>query len=316
MPDPNLGFDIDAGLEETAAGMGLGGDREEHGDDQQPPVETPPTPDKLNGSVPAAPAVREPPKSWAKEKHELWGKLPPDAQDYYTEREKQFLDGLEQYKGDAGYGKSIRDVLQPFEATLKAAGISAPDAVRYLMGAHHALTHGTPEQRRAAYQKLGRDLQLIAEEGAAQVPPELKALTDRLNGIESALTERQRAEYTETLTRVSGEVEAFASDAAHPYFDECAEDIALYIKAGHNLQDAYDRAVMANPVTRAKELARIQTETAEKLKGKGQQEVAAARKAAGGNVNGAATPKAPTEPTGSMDDTLKATLREIKARPH
>ena len=60
--------------------------------------------------------------------------------------------------------------------------------------------------------------------------------------------------------KVSKIVDDFAKDPAHPYFDELADEIALQIKAGKTLQDAYETAVYANPVTRAKELARIQLE--------------------------------------------------------
>lgn len=313
-----VGFDLDAGVSEIASGMGLGRETPEpEVEADEPAVEAPPTEKPLNGAEPATPpAVRQPPKSWVKDQHERWAKIDPDTQSYIELREKNFLDGIEQYKGDAGYGKQMRDTLAPYEQVIKAAGLDAPRAVSYLMNAHYRLTQGSPEQRLAAYQKLGADLGLSKTEPGKEVSPELKVLTDRLSGIESALTERQQVEYTETLNRVSREVNDFAADEKHPYFDECADDIALYIKAGQSLQDAYDRAVYANPVTRAKEVARLQTEAEAKLRGKGKQETDAARVAAGGNVRGVETPKAPTEPKGSMDDTMRDTLKKIRARTH
>src|SRR5262245_43095360 len=57
----------------------------------------------------AAPSIREAPKSWAKEQHEIWSKIDPKGQDYIEKREKDFLDGLEQYKTDAQWAKTIRD---------------------------------------------------------------------------------------------------------------------------------------------------------------------------------------------------------------
>lgn len=62
------------------------------------------------------------------------------------------------------------------------------------------------------------------------------------------------------MAKVSKIVDDFAKDPAHPYFDELADEIAVQIKAGKELQEAYDTAVWANPVTRQKELARIQLE--------------------------------------------------------
>lgn len=322
----DLGFDIGASMDSVATDMGLAKGREREDpvveDDELPEGGEAETPEpKLNGSEPAPetetpPQTRKPPKAWPQEQHERWSKLDPQTQEYLELREKQMLDGIDQYKGDAGYGKAIRDVLQPFDQVIQATGLTAPQAVQYLMNAHYRLTQGTPESRLAAYKKLGEDLKLSQPEPGKEMSPELRELTERQNRIESALTERQRAEYHEHATRVSQEVEKFASDPSHPYFDECADDIALYVKAGHELQDAYERAVHANPVTRAKEIARLQTEAADKLKAKSATEVAAARKAAGGNVRPAQSPKAPTEPTGTMEDTMRSTYRKIQERSH
>lgn len=317
--DGGLGFDLDAAVGEVGSGLGLGTpEREEPETPEQ--TETPEAPEsqQLNGEKPVAqqPTVRTPPKSWATEQHERWAKIDPDTQQYIELREKQFADGIHQYRTDADYGKTLRSALAPYEQVIKAAGLEAPQAVTYLMNAHYRLTQGTPEQRMAAYQKLGADLGLAKVAPGQELPPELKQLTERLTGIESALTERQQAEYQQTLTRVSQEVEQFASDDKHPYFDECADDIALYIKAGATLQDAYDKAVWANPVTRAKETARVKTETEQALRGQAEKDIAQARKAAGGNVRPAETPKAPTEPKGSMDDTMRDTLKKIRARAH
>lgn len=263
-----------------------------------------------------APVVRQPPKSWAKDKHEVWSKMPVEAQDYYEQREKQFLDGIEMYKGDAGYGKTMRDAMAPYKAVIDAQGIDEPRAVQYLLNAHYRLTQGSTEQRKSAYEQLGRNLGLVAPAEGEEVNPAVKQLQDRLNGIESSLTAAQQASLQEATAAARTEVDAFASDEKHPYFDEVADDIAILIRAGHKLSDAYDKAVWANPVTRQKELARIQTEADAKRKSKAQEDVEKARRATAANIKGSDTRKAPTEPLGSMDDTLNDTLKTIKGRAH
>ena len=170
-----------------------------------------------------SPASRPAPKSWTKDRHEMWAKLPPEAQDYYEFREKQFLDGLEQYKGEASYGKAMKDVLSPYKPILAAQGIDEAQAVQYLMNAHYKLTQGTTEQRMAAYHKLGQDLRLTGEAPAAsEVAPEIRQLQEKLSGIESSLTARQQAEANAARERAAKEVSDFASDKANPYFDEVA----------------------------------------------------------------------------------------------
>lgn len=275
--------------------------------------------DDAAAAAAAAPPVKPPPKSWEKDKHELWSKLPPDAQDYYTKREQDFLNGIEMYKGEASFGKSMRDALSPYKAIIDAQGISEPQAIQYLMNAHYRLTQGSPEQRKAAYEQLGRNLGMVAADPAnpdKQIDPIVQQLQNKLNGIESALTERQQADYQAAQQRAVAEVEQFASAPEHPHFDEVADDIAIYIKSGASLKDAYDRAVWANPVTRAKEQGRLQTEAGTKLREKAKSDAEAARKATAANMRGRDTRRPPTEAKGSMDDTLRDTMSKIRDRAH
>lgn len=259
--------------------------------------------------------LRPPPKSWAKEKHELWGKVPPEAQEYFELREKQMLDGLEQYKGDSGLGRQIKDILNPYQPILQSQGLDAPTAIQALLNAHYQLTNGTPENRKSAYQKLGESLGLIDQTGT-EVNPQFQSLQDQIQNLQRTIHEGQQNSYKENHAKVMKEVEAFASDAAHPYFNDVADDIVAMIQAGASLQDAYEKAVWANPMTRQKEMSRIQTENETKLKEKAKLEAEAAKKASSTNVKSRDTRRTPTEPKGSMEDTMKDTLRSIRERTH
>jgi hypothetical protein len=224
---------------------------------------------------------------------------------------------LEQYKGDAHYGKSLRDVIAPFEGMIRQHGVEAPQAVAYLLQANARLTQGSPESRKAAYEELGRNLGLVeqsAEATGALADPAVKALQERLNSLESNLTARERASYEDAKARTAKEVEAFASDPAHAYFDEVASDLVTLIQTGLPLQEAYEKAVWANPVTRQKEIARVQTEHEAKLKENARLEALPKKKAAGINVRSRESQRAPTDALGSMEDTMKETLAEIRAR--
>lgn len=79
-----------------------------------------------------------------------------------------------------------------------------------------------------------------------------------------------------------------------------ADDIVALIKAGKPLQEAYEKAVWANPVTRQKEIDRINKENVSKLREKAKQEAEAAKKATGSNVRTRDTTKSPTEPKGKL----------------
>jgi hypothetical protein len=329
----DTGFDIGSSMDKIAGDLGLKGgngvlptavadESEARPLDEAAVSETEDTDtseeDASTDTEAAAPVTRAPPKSWSHDKHELWSKLPPDAQEYYETREKQFLDGLDQYKSEASYGKAMRDVLNPYKPILAAQGIDEPQAVQYLMNAHYRLTQGTTEQRMDAYRRLGQELRLIegGSEPEAPVDPQVRQLQERLNGIESSLTARQQADLNLARERASAEVSSFASDKANPYFDEVADDIVAMLKTGATLKDAYDKAVWANPVTRQKEIARIQTEAAVKLKEAASKEAETAKRASSANVRGRETRRAPTEPKGTMEQTMRDTLEKIKNRAH
>jgi hypothetical protein len=111
------------------------------------------------------------------------------------------------------------------------------------------------------------------------------------------------------------DVEAFASAPEHPYFDDVAEDIVKMLSAGYDLDTAYEKAVWANPATRAKEIDRLQTESRQKAK----QVADAARKAKSVNVTTRDTSVTSTGSTATMnnlDGALRETMREMKAKSH
>lgn len=321
--DPGaIDFDMDAGVADIADSLGFGGaenDPEDIDDLGNGEPDAPADPAQAadpNEDTPASPAVREPPKSWAKEQHAHWAKMPPEAQAYAEQREKQMLDGIEQYKGDAGVGRQFRDITAPYEALLRQQGVDAPKAVEYLLAAHQKLSTNP----RAALAELAKsygatDLASIAAPAAA-ANPELQAVLDKVQRLESTLTGQQQRELTAAREKVAGEVNVFATDPKNAYFDEVADDMMPLLTAGASLQDAYEKAVWANPVTRAKELAKSQTETEKKLRENARLNGLKARKASGSNVRSRDTSRAPTEPLGTWEDTMKDTLKSINERAH
>lgn len=331
--DTDSGIDMDKAVSEVAAGLNLNTEEPDdtETDDIAEPVETdativtePPKSTVSTGSPESPespePVVRAAPKSWPKEMHEHWAKTDPKVQEYWETREKQMLDGLEGYKADAGFGKQIKEIAAPYTAMLQAQNIDAPKAFQYLLNAHYKLSSAQPSERPALISQLlkqyGIDPADFKPADETPVDPKVKALEERVNQLHTSLTARERAALTEAQSRIAKDVEAFASDPAHPYFEEVAEDIVAMIQAGHELKDAYEKAIWANPVTRQKEIARLNTENETKLREKAKAEAEKAKKASGSNVRSRDTRKAPTEPKGSMEDTLHETMREINSRAH
>jgi hypothetical protein len=267
--------------------------------------------------------TRQPPKSWTKEMQTRYSALPPEVQDYVELREKQMADGLEKDRGDANLGRTMRDVMTPYRAMLQAQNVNESQAVQSLMNVHYRLTNLPPAEKTAYLASMaksyGIDISNVPHETDVQIDPTVRKLQEELNGIKQSLTNSQQASINQAKERVVKDVESFASDPKHAYFDEVADDIATMIQGGHDLETAYEKAVWANPVTRQKEIARLQTESETSLKEKATLQGEAAKKAAALNVKSRDTSKVPTGPKATMsnlDSVMRETMREMKSKTH
>jgi hypothetical protein len=249
------------------------------------------------------------PASWKKDMQEKWEKLDVEAQKYVVERENQMRAGLDKDRVDADLGRTMRDMMKPYDALFQERGIEAPQAVQYLLQAHNILSSGTPEQ------KAGVMAQLAQSYGVGEqkdVDPQVQNLTQRLQTMEQNLNASHQRSLQEMRTKIDSEVTAFAEE--HPLFDDLQDDIVKLIQVGETLEDAYEKALWANPSTRQKELDRLDTQRAAETEKLAKKEVEEAKKAKSVNVKGRNLKKAPTAPLGSMEDTMRETYRNINNR--
>jgi hypothetical protein len=280
---------------------------------QAPPMAEP------QAVTPSAPTY-DVPKSWKKEMHPHWEKVTPEAKAYIIEREKQLLDGFQTFR-------PIQDALTPHQDYLSRAGIAPAQAVGTLINAQRRLTEGTEEQRWGAVKELIKHLGFeqrmsqatqppVNGEPAPQIDPALQSLSQRLEAMEQRATQEFEQKRTVIYNENLKQIEAFASDTkAHPYFDDVADEVAMLIKErGLSLQDAYPIAVRMNPTVWAKEEARLLTEHEAKLKETARLNSLSKRKATSVNIKSNGDGAEPTEPIGSLEDTIKGVSRAIRER--
>jgi hypothetical protein len=336
-----MSIDIDAAVEDIGASLGFGPEDDDETPDPVPDEETPPAapdapaapetpappadaaaPPQNGAAPPDAPALRAPPKSWAKEQHERWGKIDPAAQEYIEKREKDYLDGTEMYKKDAGFAKEVIDILMPYRAMYNAEGISPTQAVARLANIEYKLRNGSPEERMSTFQQLGRELGIVpnepADPNAPPPDPLLGKLTQRMEAIESERAQERESAFRGRLASAQTEIAAFRADPKNEHFDEVAVAMKPYIEAGYSLQDAYDAAVHANPVTREKVFAARLTAAQVEREEKSRKEAEDAIAAKSANIKGAESRRTPTETKGKFlsDDELRSDLKRIKERAH
>lgn len=256
--------------------------------------------------------TRAAPQSWKKEMHEFWNGLDPAVQDYVEQRETQMKEGLEKDRGDANLGRVMRDVMSPYSEMLKSQGIDESAMVRNLMNAHYRISTADEAGRTDLIRQLAQSYGVNLDGETQQVDPALKAMQDRISGLEHNIKASHEQSLQEARTRVETDVENFASE--HEFFDEVSEQIVPLINAGYDLEEAYQNAIWLNPVTRQKEIDRTSKEAAENAQEQAKAEAEKALKAKKANVRGRDTNKTPTEPVGTMEDTMRETLREINSR--
>ena len=283
------------------------------------PAETPAPSEPADKETPPPEPQLAPPKTWRPEAAAKWQALPPEVQREVLKREDDIFRGIESYKADAEVGKSVQRILSPYMPMLQAAGLSPLDQVDGLMKAHHLLATGTPEQKSLLFQRLAQDYGVSLENLSGEpsfVDPQVAALQSQLAGLQSRLMEREAREANAARQALQEELNTFASDPAHQYFDEVAGDIAALLRAGaaSSLADAYEKAVWTNPATRAKEQARLTAESEASKAAEAKRKIEEARKASSVNVTTRPKAVSAAAPVGSIDDTLNATLAAIRSR--
>ena len=308
-------FDLDKGVADIADSLGFTDSEDDDIDDEGAEEEsskesiesvteesTEETKTKEEALVKSAPA------SWAKEKHESWNAIPDDAKEYIELREKQMLDGIEQYKQGHQYGLYLNQAIDPYREDIKTSGVDEATAIANLFQHHRALTTGTIEQRQQALVRIGIASGVIPQEGQTAPDPRTIELQQRLSRVEQLEAQREREHQESLRWKIADEVNAFAGDPKNEYFADVSDDMLSLIKAGMDLKSAYEKAVWMNPVTRSKEIAKqMKIDNEKRVK-----EAETALKAKSANIKTASTKNIKTSSKlGTWDDTMKETLQRL-----
>lgn len=266
----------------------------------------------------AADAAFAPPKTWRKEAVAEWNTLSQTVKSEILKREEDMFKGIESYKHEANFGRTVGNILQPYSQIMQQHGIDPLQQISGLMQAHYTLAMGSPEQKLQLLEKIVADYGIDTTNFgvAPYVDPTVKNLLNTVKTLESNQMQFQEFQKAQDEERARNEIEAFVNDPANIYAKELYTDMANLIGAGQakGLSDAYKKAIWLNESVRAKELARQREETLATARAKAKAKADAAKKAMSANVTTSAKSASQTAPLGSIDDTLKKTLTEIQNR--
>lgn len=300
-------------------------------DDDEPEGEEDPVDDEpVKDEKPDEPAKpsRRPPGSWSAKGKAEFAKLPEHIQDEVLKRENDFHKGIESYKDRASQFDRLHQEFLPYMPMIQASGSTPEQTIRNLMNTAYRLKTGTPQER-------GQLLMQVAQQYGAELPsgpaeqkdPYIQQLEQRLAQFENQFVTHQQSIQQRTFADAQGSIEAFRAEPdeqgqpKHLFFDDVRDDMADRIEAANRrgeqltLQDAYDAAIWARPDIREQMLTQQQQAEEAKRKAAAAKKAREAKKRAGVNVTTTgAHPESGKAKTGSIDDTLRATMEAIESR--
>ncbi|VVE00569.1 hypothetical protein PIN31115_02082 [Pandoraea iniqua] len=262
---------------------------------------------------------------WKKAALADWEKLPESARREIERRESDFHKGIEQYKAGAQSSQEWDRTIQPYMATIQSFGVTPQVAVSELLKADHMLRYSQPQQKIGMLLKIANDygvdlqtlangIQNVAGEQVWQqqnpADPRLQQLQQQIGQLTQHITNTQQQASAAEHSAIDAEIAEFAADPDHEHFGILQHDMAAFLQSGlaKDLDDAYEKAMRANPQTYQIWLAQQQQEWDDKRKAQVRQ-----AKQAGANVvrpNGRASVPA-AQPNRTMEEDIEATARSL-----
>lgn len=281
------------------------GEQEEEAAEAAPEPDIPPPPTALKGDIKAK-----------------WQELPPEVRNEFVRLESTQAKGMQKIAEDANFGRSLKQVVQPYEAMLRAEGATAEKAVASLLNTAYQLRTAAPAQKQKLFSDLARqygvDVKGLSSEEAKPIDPNVQYLQQEVNQLRQSQTQWQQAQQQAQESALMGGIEQFAADPQHEHFESVQDAVVRLIEpfsAGEaitpeavqqRLQKAYDQACWAIPEIRQQILTKQRAEE-EAERQKREKARLEAKKNAGASVTG----RTAKSSAGKLSDDMS--LRDIIA---
>lgn len=228
------------------------------------PLKSPPADTTKASTEQPSTAADAPPVTWAADAKGEWATLSPAIKAAVLKREVEMSSGGRQWSEEKRHYEAI---VAPVRQAASRRGISEAEGIQRLMAAQDRLDRDPVAAIQWLAQAYGVPLTVNGTPSNGQPtadvssriesPPPRAQADPRIDAIWSHMQAQEQRETEMTVQKVT----SFAADPAHPYFDALNSEIMalLPVLKSSNptatpdqlLQDAYDRAVWANPETRA-----------------------------------------------------------------
>lgn len=198
-----------------------------------------------------APAV-QPPAAWSADAKAEWTTLTPKAQAIITAREAEVHKGFTKLDEDRSLGRTMRDTLSPYMATINAMGATPHQAVQSLLNADHILRNGAPAAKTQLLAQIatqfGVDLSSVVA-GAPAPDSSVQALQRQVAELTTYINGQAQDTQQNTARTLLSEISTFSD--GKPHFEALRPLMASLMEQGTatSLQAAYDQAFRAHPTT-------------------------------------------------------------------
>lgn len=267
------------------------------------------------------------PISWPASEKERFKSLPPEVQKFISKREQErdsFLSSkaneVAEIKKYVSQYADIDQAFAPFERKMQLSGANRGQVISQLLGAQKYLDENPPEAIRWLAESYGLTPEQIfnAEASTPRVDPQTANLQRKIEQLEGYLQQQKQTQHQSAYQAINNDIAAFASETdgqgnyLRPHFNEVYTDMEAIVRHLRSnqpnlpikevLQQAYDRAVWANPNSREAMLLR------EKQKVQANHMNEAKRKAEKARVLGSSVTGAPTS---NASPAISGNLREM-----
>lgn len=279
-------------------------------------------------------ATLQAPKGLRPEFKAKFGELPADWQAEISRRESDAAKAVTAQDEERMLGKKVNEMASPYLPTIRAEGATVEKAFQDYLQTAHVLRQGTDYQKAQSIAAVmgqfkvnpqvllsilqGGNVNTGNQPSPAQYNPQLETLQQRVDRMERERQDEVQQRQLQEEHSLKSQIEDFSSKPGHEHFDRVRSHMGVLLENGMatDLDDAYNRAVYADPEIRSTLIASQEQATAGQRLSEVKAKAEAARRA-GGSVSGG--PGAARAMNGSgvnvpIEETIRAALRESQGR--
>lgn len=273
------------------------------------------------------------PHGWKAELKAKFNELPPDVQVEIARRDSETLNTISKQDDDRLFGRRITEIVSPYLPTIRAEGGTPEKAIETLMQTAHVLRQGTDQQKALAVAQVIQQFKVSPQglfsilQGGNQgigLPPQQGQFDPRFETLQQRVDRMEQERQAEVQQRqlqeqatLQSQIEDFATKPGHEHFEKVKAMMGHLLNDGQaaDLDEAYNKAIWTYPEIRSSLIAaqvdpnkRLTEQTAKTERAKN------AAVSVTGSPGGARALNGATNPHGSIEDDLRAAIRERNGR--